>query len=85
MPVQSAHTHSLAQQPLGGKAQFGGQRFEKWVPGLSKPLVQATYCKRSRLLMSDDTVGRSKAYEAIVKGDPMLTPWYSRVTQRITA
>ena len=64
----------ITQQPLGGKAQFGGQRFgemEVWAIeafGVSHVLQEILTVK------SDDVVGRSKAYEAIVKGDPMPTP-----------
>ena len=70
MHARSIGPYSLiTQQPLGGKAQFGGQRFgEIEAFGASHVLQEILTIK------SDDTVGRSKAYEAIVKGDPMPTP-----------
>ena len=64
----------ITQQPLGGKAQFGGQRFgemEVW----ALEAYGASYTLQEMLtIKSDDVHGRSKAYEAIVKGDPMPTP-----------
>lgn len=75
MHARSIGPYSLiTQQPLGGKAQFGGQRFgemEVWALeafGVSHVLQEVLTIK------SDDVNGRSKAYEAIVKGDPMPTP-----------
>ena len=75
MHARSIGPYSLiTQQPLGGKAQFGGQRFgemEVWALeafGASHILLEVLTIK------SDDVVGRSKAYEAIVKGEPMPTP-----------
>ncbi len=72
MHARSIGPYSLiTQQPLGGKAQFGGQRFgemEVWALegfGASHTLQEMLTVK------SDDVNGRSKAYEAIVKGDPM--------------
>jgi DNA-directed RNA polymerase subunit beta len=64
----------ITQQPLGGKAQFGGQRFgemEVWALeayGASHTLQEMLTVK------SDDVVGRVKTYEAIVKGEPILEP-----------
>src|SRR5205807_3725530 len=64
----------VTQQPLGGKAQFGGQRFgemEVWALeayGAAYPLQEMLTIK------SDDTVGRVKAYEAIVKGENIAEP-----------
>ena len=59
----------VTQQPLGGKAQFGGQRFgemEVW----ALEAYGAAYSLREMLtIKSDDIIGRSKAYEAIVKGE----------------
>jgi DNA-directed RNA polymerase subunit beta len=75
MHARSIGPYSLiTQQPLGGKAQFGGQRFgemEVW----ALEAFGASYILQEILtIKSDDVVGRSKAYEAIVKGDPMPTP-----------
>ena len=73
--ARSTGPYSLVtQQPLGGKAQFGGQRFgemEVW----ALEAYGASYTLQEILTVkSDDVVGRSKAYEAIVKGEPMPTP-----------
>ncbi|MDR1562516.1 MAG: DNA-directed RNA polymerase subunit beta [Dysgonamonadaceae bacterium] len=72
MHARSIGPYSLiTQQPLGGKAQFGGQRFgemEVW----ALEAFGASYILQEILtIKSDDVIGRSKAYEAIVKGDPM--------------
>jgi DNA-directed RNA polymerase subunit beta len=72
MHARSIGPYSLiTQQPLGGKAQFGGQRFgemEVW----ALEAFGASYILQEILtIKSDDVVGRSKAYEAIVKGDQM--------------
>ena len=75
MHARSIGPYSLiTQQPLGGKAQFGGQRFgEMEVWGLEA--FGASHVLQEILtIKSDDVVGRSKAYEAIVKGEPMPTP-----------
>ncbi|MBK5202198.1 MAG: DNA-directed RNA polymerase subunit beta [Prolixibacteraceae bacterium] len=75
MHARSIGPYSLiTQQPLGGKAQFGGQRFgemEVWALeayGASHVLQEVLTVK------SDDVLGRAKEYEAIVKGEPMPTP-----------
>src|ERR671916_312407 len=64
----------ITQQPLGGKAQFGGQRFgemEVW----ALEAYGAAYTLHEMLtIKSDDTVGRGKAYEAIVKGENIAEP-----------
>ena len=75
MHARSIGPYSLiTQQPLGGKAQFGGQRFgemEVW----ALEAFGASHVQQEILtIKSDDVTGRSKAYEAIVKGDPMPTP-----------
>jgi len=61
----------ITQQPLGGKAQFGGQRFgemEVW----ALQAYGAAHCLQEMLtIKSDDVPGRSKAYEAIIKGEPI--------------
>ena len=73
--ARSTGPYSLVtQQPLGGKAQFGGQRFgemEVW----ALEAYGAAYTLREILTVkSDDVVGRVKTYEAIVKGQPMPEP-----------
>jgi DNA-directed RNA polymerase subunit beta len=73
--ARSTGPYSLVtQQPLGGKAQFGGQRFgemEVW----ALEAYGAAYCLQEILtIKSDDVLGRVKTYEAIVKGDNMLEP-----------
>lgn len=75
MHARSIGPYSLiTQQPLGGKAQFGGQRFgemEVW----ALEAYGAAYTLREMLTVkSDDVVGRSKTYEAIVKGSPFPEP-----------
>jgi len=75
MHARSIGPYSLiTQQPLGGKAQFGGQRFgemEVW----ALEAFGATHILQEILtIKSDDVVGRAKAYEAIVKGEPMPQP-----------
>ena len=75
MHARSIGPYSLiTQQPLGGKAQFGGQRFgemEVW----ALEAFGASYILQEILtIKSDDVMGRARAYEAIVKGDPMPQP-----------
>jgi DNA-directed RNA polymerase subunit beta len=75
MHARSIGPYSLiTQQPLGGKAQFGGQRFGEMEVWALKHSVQQTYLQELLTVKSDDVVGRAKAYEAIVKGDNMPTP-----------
>ena len=64
----------ITQQPLGGKAQFGGQRFGEMEVWALEAFGASHVLQEILTIKSDDTVGRSKAYEAIVKGDPMPTP-----------
>ena len=64
----------ITQQPLGGKAQFGGQRFGEMEVWALEAFGASHVLQEILTLKSDDTVGRSKAYEAIVKGEPMPTP-----------
>ena len=75
MHARSIGPYSLiTQQPLGGKAQFGGQRFGE-MEGWALEGFGASHVLQEMLtIKSDDVTGRSKAYEAIVKGDPMPTP-----------
>ena len=64
----------VTQQPLGGKAQFGGQRFGEMEVWALEAFGAAHILQEILTIKSDDVAGRSKAYEAIVKGDPMPTP-----------
>ena len=75
MHARSIGPYSLiTQQPLGGKAQFGGQRFGEMEVWAIEAFGAAHVLQEILTIKSDDVVGRSKAYEAIVKGDPMPTP-----------
>ena len=64
----------ITQQPLGGKAQFGGQRFGEMEVWAIEAYGASNVLQEILTIKSDDVVGRSKAYEAIVKGEPMPTP-----------
>ena len=64
----------ITQQPLGGKAQFGGQRFGEMEVWAIEAFGASHVLQEILTVKSDDVVGRSKAYEAIVKGDPITTP-----------
>ena len=64
----------ITQQPLGGKAQFGGQRFGEMEVWALEAFGAAHVLQEILTIKSDDVVGRSKAYEAIVKGEPMPNP-----------
>ncbi len=64
----------ITQQPLGGKAQFGGQRFGEMEVWAIEAFGASHVLQEILTVKSDDVVGRSKAYEAIVMGDPMPTP-----------
>ena len=61
----------ITQQPLGGKAQFGGQRFGEMEVWAIEAFGAANILQEILTVKSDDITGRSKTYEAIVKGDPM--------------
>lgn len=75
MHARSIGPYSLiTQQPLGGKAQFGGQRFGEMEVWALEAYGAAHVLQEMLTIKSDDVVGRSKAYEAIVKGSPMPTP-----------
>jgi DNA-directed RNA polymerase subunit beta len=75
MHARSIGPYSLiTQQPLGGKAQFGGQRFGEMEVWALEAFGAAHILQEILTIKSDDVVGRSKAYEAIVKGDNMPTP-----------
>ena len=72
MHARSIGPYSLiTQQPLGGKAQFGGQRFGEMEVWALEAFGAAHILQEILTIKSDDVVGRSKAYEAIVKGDQM--------------
>ena len=75
MHARSIGPYSLiTQQPLGGKAQFGGQRFGEMEVWALEAFGASHVLQEILTIKSDDVMGRSKAYEAIVKGDPMPTP-----------
>ncbi|MCH5234348.1 MAG: DNA-directed RNA polymerase subunit beta [Muribaculaceae bacterium] len=75
MHARSIGPYSLiTQQPLGGKAQFGGQRFGEMEVWALEAFGAAHILQEILTIKSDDVMGRSKAYEAIVKGDPMPNP-----------
>jgi DNA-directed RNA polymerase subunit beta len=68
--ARSTGPYSLVtQQPLGGKAQFGGQRFGEMEVWALEAYGAAYTLQEMLTIKSDDTVGRVKAYEAIVKGE----------------
>ena len=72
MHARSIGPYSLiTQQPLGGKAQFGGQRFGEMEVWALEAFGAANILQEILTVKSDDVTGRSKTYEAIVKGDPM--------------
>ncbi len=75
MHARSIGPYSLiTQQPLGGKAQFGGQRFGEMEVWALEAFGASHVLQEILTVKSDDTVGRSKTYEAIVKGDNLPTP-----------
>ena len=75
MHARSIGPYSLiTQQPLGGKAQFGGQRFGEMEVWALEAFGASNVLQEILTVKSDDVVGRAKAYEAIVKGDNMPVP-----------
>ena len=75
MHARSVGPYSLVtQQPLGGKAQFGGQRFGEMEVWALEAYGAAYTLQEILTIKSDDVVGRVKTYEAIVKGDPIPRP-----------
>ena len=75
MHARSIGPYSLiTQQPLGGKAQFGGQRFGEMEVWALEAFGAANILQEILTVKSDDVQGRARAYEAIVKGDVMPTP-----------
>ena len=75
MHARSIGPYSLiTQQPLGGKAQFGGQRFGEMEVWALEAFGAANILQEILTVKSDDVIGRAKAYEKIVKGENMPTP-----------
>ena len=75
MHARSIGPYSLiTQQPLGGKAQFGGQRFGEMEVWALEAFGAANILREILTVKSDDVIGRAKAYESIVKGEPMPEP-----------
>lgn len=64
----------ITQQPLGGKAQFGGQRFGEMEVWALEGYGAANTLQEMLTIKSDDVAGRSKAYESIIKGEPIKSP-----------
>lgn len=75
MHARSIGPYSLiTQQPLGGKAQFGGQRFGEMEVWALEAFGASHILREILTIKSDDVIGRAKTYEAVVKGDPMPEP-----------
>jgi DNA-directed RNA polymerase subunit beta len=75
MHARSTGPYSLiTQQPLGGKAQFGGQRFGEMEVWALEGYGAAHTLQEMLTIKSDDVVGRAKTYESIVKGEPIKKP-----------
>ena len=75
MHARSIGPYSLiTQQPLGGKAQFGGQRFGEMEVWALEAFGASNILQELLTIKSDDITGRAKAYESIVKGDPLPNP-----------
>lgn len=75
MHARSIGPYSLiTQQPLGGKAQFGGQRFGEMEVWALEAFGAAHILQEILTVKSDDVLGRARTYEAIVKGEPMPAP-----------
>ncbi len=75
MHARSIGPYSLiTQQPLGGKAQFGGQRFGEMEVWALEAFGASNILQEILTIKSDDVAGRAKAYESIVKGEPMPSP-----------
>jgi DNA-directed RNA polymerase subunit beta len=78
MHARSIGPYSLiTQQPLGGKAQFGGQRFGEMEVWALEAYRCIQYLQELLTVKSDDIIGRAKAYEAIVKGDNLPDARYT--------
>jgi len=75
MHARSIGPYSLiTQQPLGGKAQFGGQRFGEMEVWALEAFGASNILREILTVKSDDVIGRAKTYESIVKGEPMPEP-----------
>ena len=75
MHARSIGPYSLiTQQPLGGKAQFGGQRFGEMEVWALEAFGASHVLQEILTVKSDDVIGRAKAYEAIVKGENLPKP-----------
>ncbi|MDO4224367.1 MAG: DNA-directed RNA polymerase subunit beta, partial [Bergeyella zoohelcum] len=75
MHARSIGPYSLiTQQPLGGKAQFGGQRFGEMEVWALEAFGASNILREILTVKSDDVIGRAKTYEAIAKGEPMPEP-----------
>jgi DNA-directed RNA polymerase subunit beta len=75
MHARSTGPYSLVtQQPLGGKAMFGGQRFGEMEVWALEAYGASSLLQEMLTVKSDDIVGRTKTYEAIVKGEPIAEP-----------
>ena len=75
MHARSIGPYSLiTQQPLGGKAQFGGQRFGEMEVWAIEAFGASHILQEILTIKSDDVIGRAKAYESIVKGENMRKP-----------
>ncbi|MGD2034264.1 MAG: DNA-directed RNA polymerase subunit beta, partial [Bacteroidales bacterium] len=75
MHARSIGPYSLiTQQPLGGKAQFGGQRFGEMEVWALEAFGAAHILQEILTVKSDDVIGRAKTYESIVKGEPLPVP-----------
>ena len=73
--LRSTGPYSLVtQQPLGGKAQFGGQRFGEMEVWALRHMVLPIHLQEILTVKSDDVVGRVKTYESIVKGENIPEP-----------
>jgi DNA-directed RNA polymerase subunit beta len=75
MHARSIGPYSLiTQQPLGGKSQFGGQRFGEMEVWALEAFGASNILQEMLTVKSDDIIGRAKTYEAIVKGDNLPDP-----------
>ena len=72
----------ITQQPLGGKAQFGGQRFGEMEVWALEAYGAAYILQELLTAKSDDVYGRAKIYEAIVKGEAGSRAWRAGIVQR---